>query len=146
MGPTKLTRIITTANVEVVPGPNQNLLLFDKTVELWQWDTPKRLAHRVKRWIRSRHILWIFEKEEKEGMKKHRAIPKPTFVYRRKYRGYWIQIDLEGETYTASGWIFGHPETKKDICSAFEAAIAEKAAKEDIDEWIAMARKALGKE
>lgn len=56
--------------------------------------------------------------------------------YRRKYRGYWIKVDLEGETYTASIWISGHPEEKKDICSAFSAGLAEREAEIQIDKTL----------
>jgi len=73
VNPTKLSSIITKKNVEVFPGPDQELLLLDKTVELWQWDvsTPRgQIGRRLKRWIRSRHILWILVPDETEEFKK----------------------------------------------------------------------------
>ena len=53
-----LSKIILTNGDNVTPYPNQEMIETDKTVELW---TPVRAGRmRIKRWIKSRHILWTF--------------------------------------------------------------------------------------
>ncbi len=54
--------------------------------------------------------------------------------YRRKYRGYWILVEKDGDTYTALLWISGHPEVKLFATQdAFSAGLAEAKAESRID-------------
>lgn len=66
-------------------------------------------------------------------MRKGVELMKP---YRRKYRGYWILIEGGEGYYTAKIWIAGHPEDKKEICSAFSAGLAEAYAESEINKTL----------
>jgi len=60
-------------------------------------------------------------------------------LYKRKYRGYWILIEKEGETYTALLWICGHPEVKLvAVQNAFSASLAERLAELKIDKTLSL--------
>lgn len=60
-------------------------------------------------------------------------------LYKRKYRGYWILIKKEGETYTALLWISGHPEVKLvAVQDAFSASLAERLAELKIDKTLSL--------
>lgn len=66
-----LEKIILTNGDTVTPHIFQFLIDKGKTVELWDWGKstlePRR---RIKRWIKSRHILWIFPVGQKEEQSK----------------------------------------------------------------------------
>lgn len=56
-----LSKIILTNADKVIPHIFQYLIDEGKTVELWDWDkTADEPRRRIKRWIKSRHILWMF--------------------------------------------------------------------------------------
>lgn len=60
-------------------------------------------------------------------------------LYQRKYRGYWILIEKELDTYSALLWICGHPEVKLvAVQDAFSASLAEREAEIKIDKTLSI--------
>lgn len=64
-----LEKIILTNGDTVTPHIFQYLIELDKTVELWD-KTRHHRRRRIKRWIKSKHILWIFPVGQKKEQSK----------------------------------------------------------------------------
>ena len=54
-------------------------------------------------------------------------------AYRRKYRGYWIKVELKEKEYIPTIWISGHLFLKEHLDPAYSAGLAERQAELHID-------------